>query len=322
MTKYYFYFICTCLLLNTNTSNAVTTKLRLAGPAAVVSYPLMVMAEQQKLSSASIEFSFIRWKNPDQLRAMVIGNQIDFSAMPSNLAAIFYNRGHHLTLMNISVWNIMDIISQNNSLTSLDELIGKEIVVPFKNDMPSIVLQQLLTAQLAEKSEQVNIRHSHNIADAAQLLLAGKVEYALLIEPLSSVVLYQNELKGESNLVRAINISKQWEKTFPKTPKLPQAGIIANTTVNADKTLISKVNTAYKEAAIWCNSNTALCADIVKKYLPKMPKSALIAAIKSTKLNPINSSLAKKHLQGFYQLLANNDAKRIGGKLPSDGFYF
>jgi len=87
-------------------SNAVTSKLKLAGPAAVVSYPLMVMAEQQKLSSSSIELSFIRWKNPDQLRAMVIGNQIDFSAMPSNLAAIFCNRGHHLTLMNISVWNI------------------------------------------------------------------------------------------------------------------------------------------------------------------------------------------------------------------------
>lgn len=106
MTKYSFYFICTCLLWNTNTSNAETTKIKLAGPAAVVSYPLMVMAEQQKLSSASIELSFIRWKNPDQLRAMVIGNQIDFSAMPSNLAEIFYNRSNHLTLMNISVWNI------------------------------------------------------------------------------------------------------------------------------------------------------------------------------------------------------------------------
>ncbi len=303
-------------------THAQTKKLTLAGPAAVVSYPLMVMAEQQKLAAASVEFSFVRWKNPDQLRAMVIGKQVDFSAMPSNLAAIFYNKGHRLTLMNISIWNIMDIVSQGQTISSLSELIGQEIVVPFKNDMPSIVLQQLLNAQLADKAKQVKIRHSHNLADSAQLLLAGKVKHALLIEPLSSIVLYQNAQKGKATLVRAINISEQWQKTFPKSPKLPQAGIIANTTVNADKALLSKVNNAYKDAALWCAEQILACADIVKKYLPKMPKPALISAIKNTGLKPINSSLVKKDLQGFYQLLADNDAKRIGGKQPNDDFYF
>lgn len=322
MTKYIFSFLFVCFLLSLNTTYAETKKLTLAGPAAVVSYPLMVMATQQTLASSSIEFSFIRWKNPDQLRAMVIGEQVDFSAMPSSLAAIFYNKGHHLTLMNISVWNIMDIISQDNSMNSLDQLLGKEIVVPFKNDMPSIVLQQLLNAQLGNNAEQVKIRYSHSLADAAQLLLTGQVEHALLIEPLSSVALYQNLHKGKVKLVRAINISEQWKKTFPSMPKLPQAGIIANTTVNTDKALISKVNKSYKEAVIWCNSNIMLCADIVNKYLPKIPKSALVSAIKSTKLDPINSNSAKQDLQGFYQLLADRDVKRIGGKQPDDNFYF
>ncbi|MGL1956049.1 MAG: hypothetical protein OCD00_01860 [Colwellia sp.] len=325
MIKYAFTFITLLSLLTINLSYAKTHKLTLSGPAAVVSYPLMVMTEQQKLANSSIEFSFVRWKNPDQLRAMVIGKQVDFSAMPSNLAAIFYNKGHHLTLMNISIWNIMDIISQDETVTSLSELVGEEIIVPFKNDMPSIVLQQLLTAQLGEEAKQVNIRHSHNLSDAAQLLVAGKIKHALLIEPLSSIVLYQqqkNSQKGSTKLVRAINISEQWRKTFPKTPKLPQAGIIANTTVNADKLLITTVNNAYKEAGHWCNNNVSLCADIVKKYLPKMPKAALISAIESTALNPLNSKHIKKDLQGFYQLLANSDIKRIGGKQPNNDFYF
>lgn len=320
MTKYSFTFFCLYILLSASMTYAQT--LTLAGPAAVVSYPLMVMVEQQKFAASSVEFSFVRWKNPDQLRAMVIGKQVDFAAMPSNLAAIFYNKGHHLTLMNISIWNIMDIVSRGKPISSLDDLIGQEIVVPFKNDMPNIVLQQLLKALLADKAKQIKIRTSHNLADAAQLLLAGKVKHALLIEPLSSIVLYQNAKNGKATLTRAINISEQWQKTFPKSPKLPQAGIIANTTVNTDKVLISKVNNAYKDAAIWCVDNASACADIVKKHLPKMPKPALMSAIKSTGLNPINSSLAKKDLQGFYQLLADNDAKRIGGNQPSNNFYF
>lgn len=322
MIKYSFYFLSLVFIFTCNKAYSDLHKIKLAGPAAVVSYPFMVMASQQSLPLSSVELSFTLWKNPDQLRAMVIGKQVDFSAMPSNLAAIFYNKGHHLTLLNIAVWNIMDIVSSDKTLTSLDQLIDKEIVVPFKNDMPSILLSQLLNAQLAEKSALVRIRYSHNMSDAAQLLLGGKVKHALLIEPLSSVVLYQNSLKGEFDLIRSINISEQWKKTFPKAPKLPQAGIIANTTVNEDKTLLIEVNNAYKNAAIWCNANAALCADIVRQYLPKIPKSALISAIENTKLEPINSHIIKESLQGFYQLLSEGDVKRIGGKLPDDKFYF
>lgn len=322
MSNNFFTIVFLCLLLSVNTAFAETKKLVLAGPAAVVSYPLMVMAEQQKLATSSIKFSFVRWKNPDQLRAMVIGNQVDFSAMPSNLAAIFYNKGHQLTLLNISVWNIMDIISRDNSVKSLADLAGKEIVIPFKNDMPSIIFEQLLNAQLKGRAEQVKIRYSHNLADAAQLLLSGQVEHALLVEPISSIALYQNDKKGEFSLTRAINISEQWRQTFPNSPKLPQAGLIANISVNKDKALISEINKAYKETATWCNNNVILCADIVEKYLPKMPKAALITAIKTTQLQPIDSKVAQADLQSFYQLLADTDAKRIGGKQPDNNFYF
>ena len=299
----------------------------LAGPGAVVSYPLMVMAEQQLLAKSGITLDFIRWKNPEQLRAMVIGKQVDFTAMPSNLAATFYNRGHHLGLVNISIWNIMSIVSrQSASINSLADLLGQEIVVPFKNDMPSIVLQQLLQAQLGDQAELVRIRYSHNLADAAQLLLANKVKHALLIEPLSSVVLYQNRKKHAKNsatpkLSSAINISEQWQKTFPQSPKLPQAGIVANTTVRDNRVLITSINQAYKRAALWCANHTAACADVVRVYLPKMPKPALIAAINATAINVVDSKVAQSYLEKFYSLLAETDPKRIGNKLPADEFY-
>ncbi len=302
----------------------VSKKIRLAGPAAVVSYPLMVMTHQQQLENFGIELEFVRWKNPDQLRAMVIGEQVDFSAMPSNLAATFYNRGHKLSLINISVWNIMSIVSRAskiNKTDSLGELVGQEIVVPFKNDMPSIVLKQLLKAQLAERAKQVVIRPSHNLASAAQVLLAGQVDHALLIEPLTSIVLFQNKQQGKSDLVASVNISEQWQKTFPQSPKLPQAGIIANITVNENLELVKKVRQAYKSSALWCQKNLSACADLVRNFLPKMPKQALITAIDNTGLRAIDAKDAQGDLESFYRLLESTAPERIGGKLPHDGFY-
>jgi NitT/TauT family transport system substrate-binding protein len=299
----------------------------LAGPGAVVSYPLMVMAQKDMLSQQQIELEFVQWKNPQQLRAMVMGGQVDFTAMPSNLAATFYNRGHQLSLINISIWDIMSIVSQQGyRLNGLEDLVGQKIVVPFKNDMTSILLKELLNANLADKVNLVSIRNSHNLADAAQLLLANKVKHALLIEPLSSVVLYQanknNAKKSAVNLVTSLNISQLWQRSFPNSPKLPQAGIVANTTVNQDAKLVEQVNQAYKKSAVWCQANVRECADIVRIYLPKMPREALISAIEKTAITTVDAKLAKKDLESFYRLLAKSDAKRIGGKLPAAGFYF
>ncbi|MCP4987103.1 MAG: ABC transporter substrate-binding protein [Colwellia sp.] len=297
--------------------------LTLSGPAAVVSYPMMVMAEQQPLENLGIKFNFTQWKNPEQLRAMVIGKQVDFSAMPSNLAAAFYNRGHQLTLLNISIWNIMSIVSQQHKkITQLSELIGHEIVVPFKNDMPSIVLSQLLKAQLGEDAKKVSIRYSHNLSNAAQLLFAKQADHALLIEPLTSVALFRSQQPKATKLAVSLNISKQWLQTFPDSSKLPQAGIIANTTINNNAAVLAKVNQAYKNAAVWCQNNRIDCASIVKKYLPQMPKPALVSAIKATQINTVNAFEAKADLEKFYLLLAASDANKIGGQLPAAGFYW
>ena len=297
----------------------------LAGPAAVISYPMMVMAAQQPLINKGVKFSFTRWKNPQQLRAMVVGKQVDFTAMPSNLAATFYNRGHHLNLLNVAIWDIMSVVTRAENYRGgnvIEQLVGKEIVVPFKNDMPSIVLEQLLTAQLGKQASEVKIRQSHNFADSAQLLLAGQVHYALLIEPLTSIVLFQNKQQGKKKLVRALNISEAWQQTFPNSPKLPQAGLVANTSVNLNKALVNNVNHAYSEAALWCQQNVDACADIVTRYLPKMPKPALVQAIKNTGLDIVPAQQARPHLESFYRLLANIDAKRIGKKLPDSDFYW
>ncbi|NRA72673.1 MAG: hypothetical protein HRU24_16800 [Gammaproteobacteria bacterium] len=77
------------------------------------------MTANQSLTDQDIEFKCIPWNNPDQLRAIIIGQQVDFSATPSNLAAIFYNRGHQLSLLNISVWNIMWILSNDKKLNNV-----------------------------------------------------------------------------------------------------------------------------------------------------------------------------------------------------------
>ncbi|MDP6969859.1 MAG: hypothetical protein QGG88_12200 [Gammaproteobacteria bacterium] len=313
-------FLFLSLLLWLLPAHAAETKLKLAGPAAVVSYPLIVMAEQQRLDDLDIGLEFSDWSNPDQLRAMVLSGDIHFSAMPSNLAAIFYNKGHKLTLMNNAIWSIMWLMSADQELSSLSQLEGKEVVVPFKNDMPSIVFNELLNKQLTD-ANKVNIRYSHNLLDASQILLAGQADYAVLIEPIASIVEFKSKAGKGAKVYRNLEISNEWKNTFPQSSKLPQAGIIANTNINQDKALLSRVHKEYQQAAIWCQDNPGPCAAMVVKYFPKFPPKAIANAIKITNMDAVKASDAKGALEDFYQLLAASNKAKIGGKLPAADFY-
>lgn len=309
------------LIFTTCAYSQETTEIKLSGPAAVISYPLMVMAQQQSLTKQNIALSFTRWKNPDQLRALILGQQVDFSAMPSNLAAIIFNKGHPLKLLNISIWDIMTIVSRDRNLTNLADLRHQEIVVPFKNDMPTILLNKLLQQQLKNKAETVEQRISHNLLDSSQLLLAGQVDHALLIEPVTSMVIFKNQQKKGKPLYRALNISALWQQTFPESPRLPQAGIIANNTVVKNTPLMHTINNEYIAKAHWCKSQPKQCANIVKLYLPKAPLPALVDAIKHTKLLPETASKVKNSITQFYQILLDTNPKLIGGELPAAEFY-
>ncbi|MDP7593326.1 MAG: ABC transporter substrate-binding protein [Litorilituus sp.] len=298
-----------------------STEIKLAGPTAVISYPLMVMAREQTLANKNIKLTFTRWKNPDQLRAMIVSEQIDFSAMPSNLAAIFHNKGQPIKLLNISVWDIMTVVSSDPNIKTLADLKGEEIVVPFKSDMPTILLNQLLNKQLGSKSKSVKQRVSHNLLDSSQLLLAGQVDHALLIEPVTSMVIHQNNKRTGNKIQRVLNISTLWKDAFPEAPRLAQAGLIANGKSTKDSELMEAINKAYSEKAIWCKSNPDDCADVVKHYLPKAPKPSLINAIKHTELSPQKASEAQNAIEQFYKVLLNTNNKLIGGKLPTPEFY-
>lgn len=324
------YVFCTILVLLVSISTQAfeqdgkvpSRQIRLSGPAAVVSYPLMVMAEQNNLAKNGINFTFTQWQNPTQLRALVLSEQVDIAAMPSNVAAIFYNKGHALRLMNISVWDIMSIVSRDKPIHDLRELIDEVIVVPFKNEMPSIVLQQLLKAQLPQEYKKIKLRFSHNPLDASQLLLAGKVKHGLLIEPVASLALHTaSESSDQLALYRSLNISQLWAHAHPSSPRLPQAGIVANTTISSDITLLAQLNHAYSQAAQWCNDEVSACAKVVQGFLPKMPLVVLETAIQQTQLQPKLASDTLHDLEAFFNLLAQQDSKLIGDQLPSIGFY-
>ena len=161
----------------------------IAGPMASVSHPIIHMVEQNALKDIGKKVEFKLWNNPDELRALILKKEVDFIALPTNVAANLYNKGVDLKLLNVSIWGILGLVSRDKNLKSIEDFKNKEIIVPFRADMPDIVFQELAKKSGLDPKKDFKIQYVASPVDAMQMLILRRVDHALLAEPAISIAL-------------------------------------------------------------------------------------------------------------------------------------
>jgi len=325
----YLFFICNlflCLFVLANKANAKLPTITLAGPPALVSFPLIHMLESKALSDFAVEVKFITWSNPDQLRALVLGSQADFIAMPTNLAANLYNKNIKLNLVNVSNWGILWMISRNSTFTTLADFKGQEIAIPFRADMPDIIFNILAEKEGLNPQQDFKIRYVANPIEGMQLLVKRKIDHALLAEPAISMALMRTKSLPLSlvapNLYRSVNLQQEWGRLFKVKPQIPQAGVaVVGDTIN-NKQLIAKFEKIYANSMQWCLNHADDCASMVVKHFKLLTHDATVMAINNWINVYHNANDAKFDLEQFFSLLLERNSALIGGKLPNNDFYF
>jgi hypothetical protein len=156
---------------------------------------------------------------------------VDFVAMPTNVAANLYNRGVKLQLINVSTWGVLWLVSREANLKTLADFKGKEIVMPFRADMPDIVFQVLAEKQGWTSKRDFTLRYVGSPLDAMQLLITRRADHALLAEPAVSVALRKTKSFPVSliapELYRSVDLQQEWGRVTQRPARIPQAGIVA-----------------------------------------------------------------------------------------------
>lgn len=299
-------------------------KMVIAGPFASVSHPLAYMVENKVLADIAEEVIFQTWKNPDDMRAMVVNGQVDFVAMPTNVAANLYNKGVKLKLLNVSIWGILNMVSRGNNLTSLKDFQGKKVVVPFRSDMPDIVFRALLKKQGVNPQKDMDIVYMSNPMDAMQMLILRRVDHALLAEPAISMALRKTKSFPmrviAPDLYRSVNLQKEWGRVFQRQPRIPQAGIAV--VDEKDSHVTKRFYQEYQKAVDWYVKNPQEAGKLTEKYFPMLKAQAVTDSIPFVNIQNIKASTAKKELEFFFNILLEDMPQSVGGKLPNERFYY
>ncbi|RLA69114.1 MAG: ABC transporter substrate-binding protein, partial [Epsilonproteobacteria bacterium] len=304
------------LLLLTFTSAQADQKLKklvIAGPFATVSHPVLHMIETGALKDIANTVEFRLWKNPDELRAMMIKGDVDFMALPTNTAAILHNKGVKLKLIDVSIWGILGMISRDKNLKTLKDFKGKKIVVPFRADMPDIVFTQLLKHQGLDLKKDFELIYVASPIDAMQMLIMRRADHALLAEPAISIALRKTKSFPLSviapDLYRSTDLQEEWARVFKANARIPEAGMAVVGKMMNNTTVIERFLEEYKKSLAWYKKYPKEAGILVVKTLPMLEKEGVSDSISHVNINSVSAIDAKKELEFFFNILKEDNPK-------------
>ncbi len=290
------------------------------GPPAAPSIVLAQAIASGALKGIDASAVFRTWRTPDEMRAGLSSGSMQAVIVPSNVAANLHNRGLGVHLLNIMTRGLLYIVA-SDEFGRAEDLAGRKIGVPFRNDMPDLILRRLLARAGLKVGEDVQFEYAGTPPEVMQMLLAGRVDAALLAEPGATAAI----LRGKVSLkrfTRAIDCQKEWAKIVGGGGVIPQAGLAVTqslidqvgpggleTLQNALQAAVDFVVSHPLRASLACATELGLLSPVVAEAVPH---SNLVA---------LKASSVRSELEKFFSTLAEDDPRLIGGKLPGDAFY-
>ena len=299
-------------------------KLVIAGPFSSISHPVLRLIETGALKDVAHKVEFKLWQNPDELRALLLKKEVQFVALPTNVAANLYNKKEPIRLLNVPIWGILEILSRDASLKRIEDFKGKEIIVPFRADMPDIVLQALIKQAGLDAKKDFSLKYVPNPPDAMQMLLLRRADHVLLAEPATSMAMRKTGSFPISliapELHRSLNLQSEWGRLFTTEPKVPQAGL--SVVGEVDKEVVKRFSEEYEKALLWYQSHHQEAGEMVEKALKTFKAEAISDSIAHTQFELKNAQQSREALEKFFEILMQIEPKLIGSKMPDEGFYY
>ena len=254
---------------------------------------------------------------PDQCMAGLLNGDLDVAAIPSNVAAVLYNKTEGgIRLLGVNTGGVLYVLSNNaEPVSSLADLKGKTVYASGMGGVPEYAFKALMEKEgLAESDVELIWMNSH--ADVVSTLIS-QGGYALVPEPQVTVA----GTKADTVKVD-LDINAMWKESFGYD--LPM-GVIACRAEIADNRAddlgyflqeYNKVLEGYnadKDAAAETIANAGIlpAAGVAKAAMPRC-NIMLETGI----------AHAKDILTPLYETLFSFNPQSVGGSIPGDDFYF
>lgn len=295
-------------------------ELTLYGPPAGPSITLAYAVGAGLLRDLADKVSFKVWRTPDEMRAGLTSGTMQAVVMPVTAAANLHTRGLEVRLANVMTNGLLYVISSDASIKTIDALKGQRITVPFPNDTPELVFDAVLRHHGLAAGTDVDVDRAGTPIEAIQMLLAGRIENALVPEPAATAAIIKAAAGGKT-IHRAIDIQAEWGRVTGLGPVMPQAGLaFSQSFLSEHQDKVEPLLIALEQATTAVIARPSEAASHAASAL-ELPWPVIEKSIPHSNLVALRAASMRPALEALLQTIAAENPQMIGGRMPDETLY-
>lgn len=297
---------------------AEKTSIRIAALKGPTGIGLVNLMAAQDEGTTQNDYSFSLSGTPDDIVAALSSGQADIAALPTNLAAVLYQKTNQsIQTLAVNTLGVLYILEKGDTVHSLADLSGRELYATGQGSVPEYVLNDLLAK--SNLSEPVKITYKAEHAELATLAAAGKADLVMLPEPFVTTVLSKNP-----DYRIALDLTAEWQKTYQDSSESQLAMgclVVTKAFAQAHPDAVKSFLAEYKASTDAVNKDPAAASLLVVKYGIMADAALAEKAIPNCHIVMLDGTQMKSILEPFYNILFAANPKSVGGKIPDSEFY-
>ena len=295
---------------------AAPATVRVATLNGTTGFGMAPLISKNKAGQAALPYTFSVETDATVVRDGLINGTFDIGAVPTNVAALIYNRTQGgVKVLALNTRGVLYLVTRGDTAVTLADLAGQTVCCPAQN--PAFITKALFDAAgIADVT--IDSTTYAAPADLRDAVAAGLVAYAVLPEPMVTIAKSKATQAGVTLTVSA-DLTAEWDRYYP-AGSLVQGCVVARTEfINAYPDAVSTFLTEYAAsiAAVTADPDTAAQQIVEAGIFAQAPVAK--AAIPKCNLCYVTGVEMKNALGTF---LAAMPAASIGGALPDDAFYY
>lgn len=246
---------------------------------------------------------------------LVIGGSVDIAAVPTNLAAVLYNKTKGaVEVLAVNTLGVLYLVENGETVGSLSDLEGKTVYLPGGGSNPEYVLKTLL--ELSGLADKVTLDYTYATPDELTAALAGgKAGIGVIPEPKVTAALTKN-----SSLRVALDLSGEW-KALTGT-ELVQGCIIARKEfMDEHPVAVENFLKAYEASVSTLNSDPGKAAAAIVSAGIAPNEELVRGALPRCNVTFLTGDGMKAALDRFWGALYAQVPSSVGGTLPDEGIF-
>lgn len=255
-------------------------------------------------------------KTPDNLSTTVMKGEADIAVVPSNMAAIAYNKTKNYEITGTTGLGSFYLVS-NDDIVGFKDLKGKEVVNTGKGLTPDITNKFIIKSNgLNEKD--INFTYVNSANELVPMIVSKKANIAIVPETALTALKIKNP---EIKVVKSLN--EEYKNITKSDYGYPQATIIVKSDfAKNNKDFVNLFLEGVKESIIFVNSNPDKAGEYCEKIGVGTKKEVINKSIENANLQFIGVEESIKDYKDYYKILSEYDVKSIGGKIPDEKVFY